>query len=159
VIETAPHDPAPSALVLTFVGRRLANAVSQGLDSTISTITTLAHGLRNREPFETAIDFHCGGGQGVADEGRRGAAPAGERLGPWSSDSQWARNPLLFSQVGVVHATPRVMFLSVLEDESPRRRRGRGTPIRPPTPTGPASQALVELRRYFTAQGTTLASH
>src|SRR5216684_2249077 len=84
--------------------------------------------------------------------------PLGERLGPWSSDSQWARNPLLFSQAGVVHATPRVVFLSVLEDESPRRQRGRGTPIRPPTPTGPASQALAELRRHFTAQGTTLAS-
>src|SRR5207302_9484468 len=115
-------------------------------------------GFRNREPFKTAIDFHCGG-QGAAAEGRRGASPAGGRLRPWLSDSQWARNALLFSQTGVVHATPGVIFLAVLEDESPRRRRGRRTPIRPPTPTGPASQALGELRRHFTAQGTTLASH
>src|SRR2546425_4014121 len=95
-------------------------------------------GFRNREPFKTAIDFHCGG-QDVADEGRRGASPAGERLSPWSSDSQWARNALLFSQTGVVHASPDVIVLAVLDDESSRRRRGRRTPIRPPTPTGPAS--------------------
>jgi transposase len=47
--------------VMTFFAHRITNAVSEGLNSKIQTITKMAYGFRNREHFKTAIYVHCGG--------------------------------------------------------------------------------------------------
>ncbi len=47
--------------ILTYFRHRIANAVSEGLNSKIQTIKKMAYGFRNLEHFKTAIDFHCGG--------------------------------------------------------------------------------------------------
>lgn len=47
--------------VLRFVRHRITNACVEGLNSKIETIKKMACGFRNREHYQTAIYFHCGG--------------------------------------------------------------------------------------------------
>lgn len=50
-----------SANIVTYSRHPVTNAMSEGLNSRIQTITCRACGLRNTEHFKTAIYFHCGG--------------------------------------------------------------------------------------------------
>ena len=49
------------ANILTFFDHRVTNAVAEGLNSKIMSITRRCGGFRNPENFKTAIHFHCGG--------------------------------------------------------------------------------------------------
>lgn len=46
--------------VLSYFTHRITNAIAEGLNSKIATISKMAYGYRNREHFRTAIYFHCG---------------------------------------------------------------------------------------------------
>jgi transposase len=41
--------------------RRISNAVSEALNSTIQKTEKRAHGFSNRDHFKTVIFLHCGG--------------------------------------------------------------------------------------------------
>ena len=47
--------------ILTYYQHSVTNAMSEGLNSQIQTIKSMACGFRNIENFKTAIYFHCGG--------------------------------------------------------------------------------------------------
>ncbi|QPD05948.1 MAG: transposase [Candidatus Nitrospira kreftii] len=47
--------------ILTYYHHPVTNAMSEGLNSQIQKIKSMAHGFRNIEYFKTAIYFHCGG--------------------------------------------------------------------------------------------------
>lgn len=47
--------------ILTYYHHPVTNAMSEGLNSQIQKIKSMAHGFRNIEHFKTAIYFHCGG--------------------------------------------------------------------------------------------------
>jgi transposase len=47
--------------ILTYYQHRVTNAMSEGLNSKIQKIKSMACGFRNLENFKTAIYFHCGG--------------------------------------------------------------------------------------------------
>jgi transposase len=47
--------------ILRSLRHRITNACVEGLNSKIETIKKMACGFRNREHYETAIYFHCGG--------------------------------------------------------------------------------------------------
>lgn len=47
--------------VLTYYHHPITNAMSEGLNSQIEKIKSMACGFRNTENFKTAIYFHCGG--------------------------------------------------------------------------------------------------
>ena len=47
--------------ILTYSQHPVTNAMSEGLNSQIQKIKSMAHGFRNIEHFKTAIYFHCGG--------------------------------------------------------------------------------------------------
>ena len=49
------------ANILTYYQHPVTNAMSEGLNSQIQKIKSMAHGFRNIEHFKTAIYFHCGG--------------------------------------------------------------------------------------------------
>lgn len=49
------------ANILTYYQHRVTNAMSEGLNSKIQKIKSMACGFRNIENFKTAIYFHCGG--------------------------------------------------------------------------------------------------
>ena len=46
---------------MTYYQHPVTNAMSEGLNSQIQKIKSMAHGFRNIEHFKTAIYFHCGG--------------------------------------------------------------------------------------------------
>lgn len=46
--------------VLSYFRHRITNAMAEGLNSKIATLSKMAYGYRNREHFKTAIYFHCG---------------------------------------------------------------------------------------------------
>ncbi|PJA11881.1 MAG: ISL3 family transposase, partial [Elusimicrobia bacterium CG_4_10_14_0_2_um_filter_56_8] len=47
--------------ILTYYQHPVTNAMSEGLNSKIQKIKSMACGFRNMENFKTAIYFHCGG--------------------------------------------------------------------------------------------------
>ena len=47
--------------IVTYYQHPVTNAMSEGLDSKIQKIKSMACGFRNSEHFKTAIYFHCGG--------------------------------------------------------------------------------------------------
>jgi transposase len=47
--------------ILTYYQHPITNAMSEGLNSQIQKIKSMACGFRNIEHFKTAIYFHCGG--------------------------------------------------------------------------------------------------
>jgi len=47
--------------ILTYYAHPVTNAMSEGLNSKIQKIKSMACGFRNTENFKTAIYFHCGG--------------------------------------------------------------------------------------------------
>jgi len=47
--------------ILTYYQHPVTNAMSEGLNSKIQKIKSMACGFRNTENFKTAIFFHCGG--------------------------------------------------------------------------------------------------
>lgn len=47
--------------ILTYYQHPVSNAMSEGLNSQIQKIKSMANGFRNLEHFKTAIYFHCGG--------------------------------------------------------------------------------------------------
>jgi transposase len=47
--------------VVTYYQHPVTNAMSEGLNSKIQKIKSMACGFRNPEHFKTAIYFHCGG--------------------------------------------------------------------------------------------------
>jgi transposase len=47
--------------ILTYYQHQVTNAMSEGLNSKIQKIKSMACGFRNTENFKTAIYFHCGG--------------------------------------------------------------------------------------------------
>lgn len=47
--------------ILTYLTHRITNAVTEGLNAKIQWIKYGAIGFRNRDSFNTAILFHCGG--------------------------------------------------------------------------------------------------
>jgi transposase len=47
--------------ILTYLGHRITNAVTEGLHATIPWITHSARGCRDREACTMPISFHCGG--------------------------------------------------------------------------------------------------
>lgn len=47
--------------VLNFYPHHITNAASEGLNSRIQAVKSMARGYRNKEHFKTAIFFHCGG--------------------------------------------------------------------------------------------------
>lgn len=47
--------------ILTYFRHRITNATSEGLNSKIQKVKSMACGFRNKENFKTAIYFHCGG--------------------------------------------------------------------------------------------------
>jgi transposase len=49
------------ANIVTYYQHPVTNAMSEGLNSQIQKIKSMAHGFRNIEHFKTAIYFHCGG--------------------------------------------------------------------------------------------------
>jgi transposase len=46
---------------VTYYQHPVTNAMSEGLNSQIQKIKSMACGFRNIEHFKTAIYFHCGG--------------------------------------------------------------------------------------------------
>ena len=49
------------ANIVTYYQHPVTNAMSEGLNSKIQKIKSMACGFRNTENFKTAIYFHCGG--------------------------------------------------------------------------------------------------
>ena len=49
------------ANIVTYYQYPITNAMSEGLNSQIQKIKSMACGFRNIERFKTAIYFHCGG--------------------------------------------------------------------------------------------------
>jgi len=49
------------ANLLTYFKHRISNATSEGLNSKIQMVKTMAYGFRNRTHYKLAIYFHCGG--------------------------------------------------------------------------------------------------
>ncbi|MBX3332258.1 MAG: transposase [Nitrospira sp.] len=49
------------ANIVTYFQHPVTNATSEGLNSQIQKIKSMACGFRNIEHFKTAIYFHCGG--------------------------------------------------------------------------------------------------
>ena len=49
------------ANIVTYYQHPITNAMSEGLNSQIQKIKSMACGFRNIEHFKTAIYFHCGG--------------------------------------------------------------------------------------------------
>ena len=49
------------ANILTYYQHPITNAMSEGLNSKIQKIKSMACGFRNMENFKTSIYFHCGG--------------------------------------------------------------------------------------------------
>jgi hypothetical protein len=49
------------ANIVTYYQHPVTNAISEGLNSQIQKIKSMACGFRNIEHFKTAIYFHCGG--------------------------------------------------------------------------------------------------
>jgi len=47
--------------ILTYYQHPVTNAMSEGLNSKIQKIKSMACGFRNMDNFKTAIYFHCGG--------------------------------------------------------------------------------------------------
>lgn len=61
VIEVARMLKRRLAGILSYFSHRITNAASESLNSRIQAIRVAARGFPNREHFETAIYFHCGG--------------------------------------------------------------------------------------------------
>ena len=49
------------ANIVTYYQHPVTNAMSEGLNSKIQKIKSMACGFRNTEHFKAAIYFHCGG--------------------------------------------------------------------------------------------------
>jgi transposase len=47
--------------IMTYFKHRITNALSESMNAKIQSIKTMACGFRNREHYEMAIYFHCGG--------------------------------------------------------------------------------------------------
>jgi transposase len=47
--------------ILTYLTQRITNAVTEGLNAKIQWLEYSARGYRDREAFNMAISFHCGG--------------------------------------------------------------------------------------------------
>ncbi len=47
--------------LLTYLTHRITNAVTEGLNAKIPWIKYSSRGFRDRERFQLAIQFHCGG--------------------------------------------------------------------------------------------------
>jgi len=61
VLEVARMIKRHLANVLTYFRHRITNAMSEGIASKIQALKKAANGFRNRDHFQTAIYFHCGG--------------------------------------------------------------------------------------------------
>lgn len=61
IIEAAKTLKSHLANILTYCKHKITNALSEGLNSKVQTIKSMACGFRNREHYKMAIYFHCGG--------------------------------------------------------------------------------------------------